>query len=299
LAKFYQHLRSTRIKTGIWTVLILIILVLGYLWLSNKISMKKQQYLRVLFTEVMGLETGDKIMFRGMEAGRVKSVQLHPEGIVVMGKISADIRVPVGSRFYIEDSIMGSKSLNILPAETTKYLNLQDIQRGDTPVSMMAMISQAKDMLSRLDTILRDIETEGGMIDLSEKLVRNTDATMTEARQGIAGLRAELSVMIGKVEEFTDTAGQIAQENRESLNSTLSLAPATFSRINSTLDSLQTLSANLNRSAVMIADGSGSAGKILNEDDLYQKLMISIDNLDALIADIKANPRKYIKFSVF
>jgi phospholipid/cholesterol/gamma-HCH transport system substrate-binding protein len=261
--------------------------------------MKKQQYLRVLFTEVMGLETGDKIMFRGMEAGRVKSVQLHPEGIVVMGKISADIRVPVGSRFYIEDSIMGSKSLNILPAETTKYLNLQDIQRGDTPVSMMAMISQAKDMLSRLDTILRDIETEGGMIDLSEKLVRNTDATMTEARQGIAGLRAELSVMIGKVEEFTDTAGQIAQENRESLNSTLSLAPATFSRINSTLDSLQTLSANLNRSAVMIADGSGSAGKILNEDDLYQKLMISIDNLDALIADIKANPRKYIKFSVF
>ncbi|MCB5295424.1 MAG: MlaD family protein [Candidatus Cloacimonadaceae bacterium] len=299
MAKFYQHLRSTRIKTGIWTVLILIILVLGYLWLSNKISMKKQQYLRVLFTEVMGLETGDKIMFRGMEAGRVKSVQLHPEGIVVMGKISADIRVPVGSRFYIEDSIMGSKSLNILPAETTKYLNLQDIQRGDTPVSMMAMISQAKDMLSRLDTILRDIETEGGMIDLSEKLVRNTDATMTEARQGIAGLRAELSVMIGKVEEFTDTAGQIAQENRESLNSTLSLAPATFSRINSTLDSLQTLSANLNRSAVMIADGSGSAGKILNEDDLYQKLMISIDNLDALIADIKANPRKYIKFSVF
>lgn len=261
--------------------------------------MKKQQYLRVLFTEVMGLETGDKIMFRGMEAGRVKSVQLHPEGIVVMGKISADIRVPVGSRFYIEDSIMGSKSLNILPAETTKYLNLQDIQRGDTPVSMMAMIAQTKDMLSRLDTILRDIETEGGMIDLSEKLVRNTDATMTEARQGIAGLRAELSVMIGKVEEFTDTAGQIAQENRESLNSTLSLAPATFSRINSTLDSLQTLSANLNRSAVMIADGSGSAGKILNEDDLYQKLMISIDNLDALIADIKANPRKYIKFSVF
>lgn len=299
MAKFYQHLRSTRIKTGIWTVLILIILVLGYLWLSNKISMKKQQYLRVLFTEVMGLETGDKIMFRGMEAGRVKSVQLHPEGIVVMGKISADIRVPVGSRFYIEDSIMGSKSLNILPAETTKYLNLQDIQRGDTPVSMMAMIAQTKDMLSRLDTILHDIETEGGMIDLSEKLVRNTDATMTEARQGIAGLRAELSVMIGKVEEFTDTAGQIAQENRESLNSTLSLAPATFSRINSTLDSLQTLSANLNRSAVMIADGSGSAGKILNEDDLYQKLMISIDNLDALIADIKANPRKYIKFSVF
>lgn len=299
MAKFYQHLRSTRIKTGIWTVLILIILVLGYLWLSNKISMKKQQYLRVLFTEVMGLETGDKIMFRGMEAGRVKSVQLHPEGIVVMGKISADIRVPVGSRFYIEDSIMGSKSLNILPAETTKYLNLQDIQRGDTPVSMMAMIAQAKDMLSRLDTILHDIETEGGMIDLSEKLVRNTDATMTEARQGIAGLRAELSVMIGKVEEFTDTAGQIAQENRESLNSTLSLAPATFSRINSTLDSLQTLSANLNRSAVMIAEGSGSAGKILNEDDLYQKLMISIDNLDALIADIKANPRKYIKFSVF
>ncbi|WP_185964667.1 MlaD family protein, partial [Klebsiella pneumoniae] len=66
--------------------------------------MKKQQVLQVVFSDVMGLETGDKIMFRGMEAGRVKSVQLHKDGILVSGKISRNIRIPAGSRFYIEDS---------------------------------------------------------------------------------------------------------------------------------------------------------------------------------------------------
>ncbi len=299
MAKFYQHLRSTRIKTGIWTVVILSILIVGYLWLTNSLSMKKQQNLRVLFTDVMGLETGDKIMFRGMEAGRVKSVSLHEWGILVSGKISTEIRIPKNSRFYIEDSLMGSKSLNILPSSETEVLDLARIQEGETPTGMMAMMTQAAEMLNKLDKILKDIDSEGGMMDLGEKLLRNTDGAVREARHGISGLKSELSALIAKVDLLTSQASSLVDDNRESLKTTLDMAPATLSRVNSTLDSLQTLAANLNRSATAIADGSGSAGKLLNEDELYLKLIRSIDSLDALIADIKANPGKYIKFSVF
>jgi ABC-type transporter Mla subunit MlaD len=77
MGKFYRRLRSTQIKTGIWTIVILLILVLGYLWLTNRLNMKSQQELSVVFDVIMGLEVGDKIMYRGMEAGRIKK-RRHP-----------------------------------------------------------------------------------------------------------------------------------------------------------------------------------------------------------------------------
>jgi phospholipid/cholesterol/gamma-HCH transport system substrate-binding protein len=299
VAKFYQHLRSTRIKTGVWTVIILLILLFGYLWLSNRITMKKQQVLQVVFTDVMGLETGDKIMFRGMEAGRVKSVQLHKDGILVSGKIDRDIRIPAGSRFYIEDSLMGSKSMNIMPVNSDKYLDLAYQQRGEKSISLMSMITQAGHMLSKLDKIMADIDSDGGLLDLGQSLVRNADGTVRSAKHSIEELKTELSGVIGKVDSLTWQANRLVSESSEPLQNTLAMAPETMGKVNSTLDSLRVLSANLNRQAKALSEGSGSAGKLLSEDDLYNKLMQSIQSLDELIGDIKKNPRKYIKFSLF
>ena len=38
---------------------------------------------------------------------------------------------------------------------------------------------------------------------------------------------------------------------------------------------------------------------VINEQELYDKMNLMVDNLDALVKDFKENPRKYIKFSVF
>ena len=45
--------------------------------------------------------------------------------------------------------------------------------------------------------------------------------------------------------------------------------------------------------------GEGSAGKLMTDDSLYINLSATLDNLQALLADLKANPRKYINVSVF
>lgn len=299
MAKFYKQLRSTRIKSGIWTLVVLLILLIGYLWLTNQLSGNAQQNLRVLFTDVIGLETGDKIMYRGMEAGRVKDVMLHDEGIVVLGKISKEIKIPQGSRFYIEDSLMGSKSLNIQPAANTEYLDLAQIQRGEDPLGMMNMISKASEMISRLDQLLSDMDTEGGLIDQGETLLKQSSNTMRNANRSISALKEDISAAIGRVDSLTQQVQLFVSQTREPLRQSIELTPITLSKVNSVLDSLALLSAKLNRSAENIASGQGSVGKLLYEDDLYNNLLQAIDKLDKLIADIKENPGKYIKFSVF
>jgi len=48
-----------------------------------------------------------------------------------------------------------------------------------------------------------------------------------------------------------------------------------------------------------INSSSGTAGKLVNDDELYTKAIQSIENLDALVQDIKKHPKKYVKFSLF
>ncbi len=50
---------------------------------------------------------------------------------------------------------------------------------------------------------------------------------------------------------------------------------------------------------VKIKKGEGTAGKFVNDKALYEKMNRMVDDLDARVNDFKADPRKYIKFSVF
>jgi phospholipid/cholesterol/gamma-HCH transport system substrate-binding protein len=38
---------------------------------------------------------------------------------------------------------------------------------------------------------------------------------------------------------------------------------------------------------------------LLNDEALYHKLLRSVANLDSLALDIRAHPKKYVKFSLF
>ena len=52
----------------------------------------------------------------------------------------------------------------------------------------------------------------------------------------------------------------------------------------------------------MISDlknGKGTLGALLNDRQMYDNLNNASKNLDALMIDLKANPKRYVHFSVF
>jgi phospholipid/cholesterol/gamma-HCH transport system substrate-binding protein len=48
-----------------------------------------------------------------------------------------------------------------------------------------------------------------------------------------------------------------------------------------------------------INKGQGTLGQMVNNDTLYQHLDQSARDLDLLLKDLKANPKRYVHFSVF
>lgn len=45
--------------------------------------------------------------------------------------------------------------------------------------------------------------------------------------------------------------------------------------------------------------GKGTAGKLLTNDELYTKLTTVLDNINALVVDVKQNPRRYFQLKIF
>jgi phospholipid/cholesterol/gamma-HCH transport system substrate-binding protein len=62
---------------------------------------------------------------------------------------------------------------------------------------------------------------------------------------------------------------------------------------------LDSTNAQLRGLLTLAQNGNGTVGKLLTDSLLYSDLRHSVQRLDSLIADIKANPRKYINLKIF
>src|SRR5205823_4602 len=62
---------------------------------------------------------------------------------------------------------------------------------------------------------------------------------------------------------------------------------------------LEEASDMLKKVTTRIENGEGTLGKLSKDSSAYDELHKAMKDLDELIKDMKANPRKYIKFSVF
>ncbi len=109
----------------------------------------------------------------------------------------------------------------------------------------------------------------------------------------------ELSRTLDRIQEMTGEVKNLVNANSANVSSLLGSAPNTLAGINSTVDSLQILSRRLGETVNAMNSGKGTAGKLINDDMLYKKLTSSVADLDSLLLDIKANPKRYVRFSLF
>jgi phospholipid/cholesterol/gamma-HCH transport system substrate-binding protein len=48
-----------------------------------------------------------------------------------------------------------------------------------------------------------------------------------------------------------------------------------------------------------VESGKGTLGMMVNDRDLYSRMIQTLSSMDSLIADIKADPKKYVHVSLF
>ncbi len=300
MKKFYPNIKSVQLKVGIFTVIIILLFIFSYMWFTNRISTRTHQDLKVSFENVAGLEVGDKVMFRGMEVGRINSVEHKGDKVVVSSRIYSDIRLRKGTYFTIDNSsLMGGMALNIMPGAEEEWLDLKNIQIGESSGGIMGIVSQAGTALHGLEELLSKLKQDAGMIDKGEKLLDDASGAVKNVDETVDALGQEFSLTLKKLDQLSANIDALLAENSDSISKSIDSAPQAIESLQSTLDSLQVLSAKVNQTMGKLNSSTGTAGRLMNDDELYGKVLESIENIDALVQDIKKHPKKYVKFSLF
>ena len=296
--------RRDEVSVGILITVAVIVLILGTLWLARG-GLKSGYPLYTRFAWGQNLKQGQPVLLAGVSVGYVGDVTLRRDGYLdVMLRIDDQYTIPKGSTAIVKPvGIFGDVAVALLPpipVPPTSYVS------GDTvpPGPAAADIGQ---IMNRVDTIGQSISVLTRA--LQEEVIQA--GTLKELHRTMASA-ADLSAQLQKVvaqqnQNLTQTMASF-RDAAAHMSSAVDSAQfaATMANLRQTSENAARLSANLDSTntqirglLTMAQNGNGTVGKLLSDSLLYSDLRHSVQRLDSLIADIKANPRKYINLKIF
>ena len=298
---------SREVKTGILAVIAIVILIFGYSFLKGKNLLDSSRKFHAVYADVEGLSQSSAVTINGLKVGQVNRIDfLDNTGILLVTfSVDSDFQFSKNSLAQIYGGgLIGGKSLAIVPDYESRIIAKtgdtlpSDIEEGImelvnerlTPlqVKVERVIVSADSLLTAFNEVLNP-ETRNNIAatfdDLSET-VRSFKNTATSLNGIVAGNSKKLDrtftnldEMSGNFNKFSDT---LAQVDLSGMTKNLENVIADFEQ----------LSSNLN-------DGKGTAGKLLNDDKVYNNLDRATKQLEELLQDLKLNPKRYVHFSLF
>ena len=310
------------VTVGFLFVAALTILIWGIMYLKGTELLRNRMIVYAVYDKVNGLVPANPVTINGLKVGQVKNIyfsKADPRKIIAVLYINnADYPIPRNSvaRIYSAD-LMGSKEIDIMLGDSPELLKQGDTLLSSTEATLGESVNQqlaplkakAENLISSIDTlatVLNQVLNANTRSDLVgaighiKEALENLAHTTYYIDTLVGKERNNLSRIIGNIESISGNL----KNNSEKINNILtnfsdisdsvakSNIPATFGQINRTLADLDTVIAKINR-------GDGSLGLLVNDQKLYKEVEKAARDLNLLLEDIKANPKKYVKVSVF
>lgn len=289
---------------GLIVFLAVIVFLSGILWLSgNQIFFSNEYKLHILFDDAVGLQDQSPVFMRGYRIGSTKEVEFEEEKIRVTISVDKRFRIPADSKVEINMlNFLGEKGIMVLPGYAKEYLQPNSVITGENKDLMSIaknilftakekveegdlnrVIANVSESVESLSKLLGKVNTK---VDNLNMALYNTQ--IMELGQAGKGLKEFLEVAQGETQNFS-------AESRVSLDK----FNLTLDQVNDTLEQLAVLSSELSEIARDINTGRGTAGELLQNKAYIESLNETIKQLTAFLVDIRENPKKYVKFSIF
>jgi phospholipid/cholesterol/gamma-HCH transport system substrate-binding protein len=257
----------------------------------------------VRFTQTGGLGKSDEVQVNGVRKGMVREVALRGDNVLVDLALSDEVELTTESTVAIRNvGLMGEKVIAVDLRLGGQPYSERDTIQGVYELGMgevMAGMGTTMTAVNELAAELRDITKEmnrGGAINAT---IENFRQTSEELERLLTHNSAALSRTLSNFESASRTAKGLTTDREAELRRTLdqfTVAADNMARLTVRLDSLRT---SIQGVTDKIDDGEGTLGKLVNDDKLYADVKTSVNSLQTLVEDIKKNPRRYIKLSIF
>lgn len=311
---------SREFKVGITFVAAIAIFIWGFNLLKGTDLFSGKRYLYAVYDRVDGLEKDNKVLINGLNIGKVNRLDFIPESsqILIELFIQSDIEIPTNSvaRIYGTD-LLGTKAIEIVLGNSKNFSTNYDTLSSAIEQSLMAQMGEqveplkkkAMALINSVDSVMTVIQSmfdESTRTSLSTTLesisntISNTESVTSTLDDILINEKSRINAVMVNLESISKNL----EQNNENINTIFSnfailsdsLAaaeiPQTMRDASKAIASLQKISEKINK-------GEGTIGQLFNNDSLYLELQKSSVSLNLLLEDIRLNPKKYVKLSLF
>jgi len=300
----------------------LALFVWGFNFLKGKDVFSRERIFYAKYHEVNGLVKSNPVVINGLRIGQVKDIYFNQQmmngDIIVEISIHNNFPIPKSSiaRIFSSD-LMGSKAIDLQLGGGKELLSdgdtlttsvesslMDEVNAQVAPIKMKAegLLSSLDSLVTVMQTILNENAKENILTSLQNisNTFKNLESTTSSIDTFVTDERTRMAAILYNVEQITKNF----EQNGDDFNRIVKNM-ATFSDSLSVVDvasSMRKAESSLEQLSLMLEkvnSGEGTMGKLMEDDSLYIELQKSAADLNKLLEDIRLNPKRYVKFSVF
>ena len=242
-------------------------------------AFQRGRQVNALFSEIQDLKIGDRVKMAGVEVGRVQSIQLTNNKVLVVMKVRSTAEIKTDSAATIK--FMGLLGQNFVAVDfgTPRGEPLKDNQ-------FIATTEQADlgAIMQKLDNVASGVEK------MTESFTGfKIDTFLGPLRDFIANAKDPLSATISNMQTMTLEVSTQLSQGKGTLGKLLkdealyNTALASISNLQDTATEIKATVADARKVVDQVNSGKGTVGLLLNDDKLYRETTDSMTNLKEIL----------------
>ncbi|BDU27166.1 MlaD family protein [Flavobacterium sp. GSB-24] len=298
---------TREIKTAILVIASILLFIWGYSFLKGRDLFTNYKVLYAEYDNVEDLSPSAPVTLNGLAVGKVNKITIDE----VTGKLLVELQLktdfPVSKSSVAaiySPSLIGGKQIKIVPNFADKEL-AEDGQKLTSTVELgltESLGGKIEPIQQKLDKMLVNIDV----------LVTGLNNTLDKTTQeNLKKTIAELSQTMEQFHRASGSLNNILDTNKGQISSVvtnLNKISGNFNKISDSLNKadLGKTVRNLNQALAKVDglmnnlnSGKGTAGKLLNDDALYNNLAKTSKELELLLQDVRLYPTRYVNVSLF
>ena len=298
---------SKEIKASLFVLTTILLFIFGFNFLKGSSLLDRQKTIYAVYDEVDGLLVGANVMINGLSIGNVTELDFLPNSTKILVTLKVKDKLNFSSKStasIYETGVLGGLAISIEPIfERESIVKTGDTLNSSVRPGLTELINRQIEPLSRqlqstitsVDSIFtgasnvlnsqtqEEIKESINVLTSAIKAINNSSIIIEET---LTAKSSQINNTIDNFEKISSNLSEVSDElNSFGLSNLLSNLEVSVDGISSIVDKLDS--------------DKSTIGKLINEDEVYNNLNSSIESLNSLISDIKANPKKYVHFPVF
>ena len=278
--------RKTEIKVGITVVfgILIFIWILG--WAKNFQLASSEIELKVLFSNVSGLQIGNDVSINGIKKGFVKDYYIDQNSVIVIVSLDNSVDLREDAVFKIEmTDLMGSKKIEIYPGQSNEALDLTATHTGIFQSDLTGLMTSLGSMESDFKIIIDDVKKSLTSVNtylMDDKIKADLKSTLSNMNNISEKLNTMITQNQNDFREIVTNTKDITAETKDFLQINKDNLNSSILDLNSVLKKSDSLFTKINFLADETISGNNNVGKILYNDSLMINLSQTMQQVNEL-----------------